>query len=101
MRKILSPMFSLLTVVGGHFLNRRLDLGLLFFALLLLAGLATFSIMSLLLWALVPDLQAIGGPIMRRAVYGLTTAIAVLWLASSPVPRRMKRGLGGLSVRPA
>ncbi len=35
MRKIFSPLLSLFTVVGGHFLNRRLDLGLLFFALLL------------------------------------------------------------------
>lgn len=36
MRKVLSSLFSLFTVVGGHFFNRRLDLGLLFFALLLL-----------------------------------------------------------------
>lgn len=36
MRKVLSSLFSLFTVVGGHFFNRRLDLGLLFFTLLLL-----------------------------------------------------------------
>lgn len=37
MRKLLSPLLSLFTAVGGHLLNHRPDLVLLFFVLLLLA----------------------------------------------------------------
>jgi hypothetical protein len=51
MRRTLSPLFSLFTVVGGHFLNRRLDLGLLYFVLLL--SVPTVSAMILpALWEL-------------------------------------------------
>jgi hypothetical protein len=51
MRKILSSLFSLVTVVGGHLFNRRLDLGLLFFALLLLAIVISWVVLPMLLWS--------------------------------------------------
>lgn len=50
MRRILSSLFSLLTVVGGHIFNRRLDLGLLFFSLLLLVLVLAWVVPPMLFW---------------------------------------------------
>lgn len=85
MRKLLSPAFSLLTVTGGHFLNRRLDLGLLFFVLLLsLAAGASYAI-PMLLWLSGPDDPALEGGALVLVAYGLMGVAASLWFASAAV----------------
>ena len=48
MRKLLVFVLSLLTLVGGHILNRRNDKALLFFSLLLLVSLANLFLFPLL-----------------------------------------------------
>jgi hypothetical protein len=85
MRKILSSLFSLFTVVGGHLFNRRLDLGLLFFSLLILAIVISWVVLPMLFWNraegnLFPDNFS-----LTWMGYSLLTAIGVVLLASAIV----------------
>ncbi|MEJ2453687.1 MAG: hypothetical protein P8103_05965 [Candidatus Thiodiazotropha sp.] len=61
MRRLSAFVLSLLTVVGGHILNRRPDKALLFFSLLLLFALLSFFIYPLLALAagLIPALRQV------------------------------------------
>ncbi|MCU7844475.1 MAG: carboxypeptidase-like regulatory domain-containing protein [Candidatus Thiodiazotropha sp. (ex Monitilora ramsayi)] len=72
MRKISAFFLSLLTVVGGHILNRRADKALLFFSLLLVA-----SLLNLFLY---PLLSIIGGlfPVIKVAYYPQLLPISII-----------------------
>lgn len=83
MRKALSTLLSLFTIVGGHLFNRRLDLGLLFFALLILAIVISWSVLPMLFWnkgegSVSPDDLS-----MIWMGYSLLAAIGVVLLTSA------------------
>ncbi|WP_078121300.1 hypothetical protein [Thiosocius teredinicola] len=82
MRRFFNPLLSLFTVVGGHVLNRRLDLALLFFTALLLLSVGSFYFVPLFLWG--SDAGAIlsAGPSLRTMAYALLAVLAVFILTS-------------------
>lgn len=82
MRRLFSPLLSLFTVVGGHFLNRRVDLGLLFFALLLLIGIASAVVTPWLIWGSEADTPFNAGSRVEVAAYLLVGALILCILAS-------------------
>ncbi len=85
MRKALSSLFSLFTVVGGHLFNRRLDLVLLFFTLLLLALILAWFGLPMLLFnkgqgSMYPDNSS-----LVSLGYTLLATIGAILLTSSIV----------------
>ena len=51
MRKFISPLLSLFTIVGGHLLNRRLDFTLLFFIHLVLAAVLPMTLIPMVMFS--------------------------------------------------
>ncbi len=85
MRKVLSSLLSLFTVVGGHLFNRRLDLGLLFFALLLLALVISWIVLPMLFWKTGQENMFPDNSYLVAMGYSLLATIGAITLASSIV----------------
>lgn len=89
-RTWLSPLLSLLTVVGGHLLNRRIDLVLLFFVLLLASSLSTFYVVPLVMPTEAISQEGVSA-MFARIGYAFFAALAVLLLASVVSSFRLAR----------
>jgi hypothetical protein len=72
---------SLFTLVGGHFFNRRLDLGLLYLVLLLVVALGSTFIFPAL-WFLAYNEQAWEGSVAGLVVIGMAVSMGLLLLTS-------------------
>lgn len=86
MRKLLSSLLSLLTAVGGHILNRRLDLALLFFVLLILAVLLPMYLVPMYLFSSVgtdyASLKNLSGTLSQVLSASLATLLVISAVAS-------------------
>lgn len=85
MRKWLSPLLSLFTVVGGHLLNRRLDLSLLFFVLLLILTLLSIYVIPMIMMSDDTFSADALGSLYSRMGYTMATTLSLLLLASAIV----------------
>lgn len=85
MRTWLSPLLSLLTVVGGHLLNRRLDLVLLFFVLLLISTLAAIYAVPMAVMNSDSFTQGAINSLYLDIVYALAATLSLLIIVSTVV----------------
>jgi hypothetical protein len=81
MRKLVSILLSLFTVVGGHFFNRRIDLGLLYFALLLIVAMGSSFIFPFL-WAIEYQGQHWDGSLAINVIFVMSVCMVLLLLSS-------------------
>jgi hypothetical protein len=72
---------SLFTLVGGHFFNRRLDLGLLYLVLLVVVALSSTFIFPAL-WLLVYNEQGWEGSLAGLVIIGMAVSMGLLLLTS-------------------
>lgn len=91
MHRLVATLISLLTGIGGHYLNRRWDRAALFMGLLFVWTLVGFAIVNLLSYHMTPQDIAGPGTAIRPWIYLLESGFASIILASALVTWRDAR----------